>query len=392
MSRTVGRFLVLGVVALAASLGFGSTSQADWPWDGGYPAYGYGYNYAAGYSPYSASYYPYGTPYSTNYWPSSYYVGYGSYSLYPSYAWPGCGCGNSCCASSCCGSSCCGSSCGSCSSCVSSGCCGVGGCGYSSCGSACGSGCGLACGSSCCGVGACGVGGCGVGSGCGATNVAPGTKPKPVPDEKFEARPYDPDAPVPRPGSTERPPRPASPDGLSSPPPAGDPDSGTSRYNRGRPGDTTTKPPAGGVPKDKDGFEGPVPKPAGPPSAATPKEPEPTFGTTETKKPLVPVPQKGTDKKAPISAPDDAGAPDASPSKSKTDLKKPSAENRSDEQPQKKGPALTLQDRSTWHLTGLSRPLFGQIAQTAAPLPERLSPTTGDWAVFSADEAQIVRR
>jgi hypothetical protein len=127
-----------------------------------------------------------------------------------------------------------------------------------------------------------------------------------------------------------------------------------------------------------------VTKPAGPPSAATPKDVDPTF---EAKKPLVPVPQK-----APISAPDNAGAPDATPSKAKTDLKKPSAENRSDEQPQKKGPALTLQDRSTWHLTGLSRPLFGQIAQTAAPLPERLSPTTGDWAVFSADEGQIVRR
>ncbi|HEV7998492.1 MAG TPA: hypothetical protein VGP63_01355, partial [Planctomycetaceae bacterium] len=87
MNRTVGRFLVLGVVALAASLGFGSTSQADWPWDGGYPMYGY--NYTAGYSPYS--YYPYGTSYSTNYWPSSYYVGYGSYSLYPSWGCGSCG-------------------------------------------------------------------------------------------------------------------------------------------------------------------------------------------------------------------------------------------------------------------------------------------------------------
>jgi hypothetical protein len=231
-----------------------------------------------------------------------------------------------------------------------------------------------------------------VGSGCGATDLAPGAKPKPVPEPKFEPRTYDPDAPAPRPGSTERSPRPASPNGLSGPPAAGDPDAGAKPYSRDRSGDGTTKPPAGGVPKDKDGFDVPVTKPAGPPSAATPKDVDPTFGNTEAKKPLVPVPQKGTDKKAPIAAPDEAGAPDATPSKAKSDLKKPSAENRSDEQPQKKGPALTLQDRSTWRLSGLSRPLFGQIAQTAAPLPERLSPTTGDWAGFSADEAQIVRR
>jgi hypothetical protein len=374
MNRTFGRFLVLGLVALAASVGDQSTSQADWPWWDGYPTYSYG-----------AGYYPYGTPYSTNYWPSSYYVGYGSYSLYPSYAWPGCGCGSSCGASSCCASSYCGSSCGGCSS----GCCGLGGCGYSGCGTACGSGCGFACGPSCCGVGGCGTGG----AGCGATDLAPGAKAKPVPEPKFEPRTYDPDAPVPRPGSTERSPRPASPNGLGGPPAAGDPDAGAKPYSRDRSGDGATKPPAGAVPKDKDElFNTPVTKPAGPPSAATPKEVDPTFGNTEAKKPLVPVPQKGTDKKAPISAPDEAGAPDATPSKAKTELKKSSAENRSDEQPQREGSALTLQDRSTWHLSGLSRPLFGQIAQTAAPLPERLSPMTGDWAVFSADEALIVRR
>ena len=86
------------------------------------------------------------------------------------------------------------------------------------------------------------------------------------------------------------------------------------------------------------------------------------------------------------------GCGDAPKEKPKTDAKKPSAENRTDEQPQTGRSALTLQDRSTWNLTGISRPLFGQISQNAAPLPERLSPSTGDWAVFSADEAQVARR
>jgi hypothetical protein len=209
-----------------------------------------------------------------------------------------------------------------------------------------------------------------------------------VRDEKFEARPYDPaDATTPRPGSTERPQRPGSPNGASGPPPAGDQDPGTRPYTRDRSGDTTK-------PLPKDEFSDPA-KPA--PAPGTPaKKPEPTFGTeTETKKPTVPVQQRGADKKekAPILTPDDPYVPDAAPpSKSKTDLKKPSAENRSDELPLKKVSALTLQERSTWHLSGISRPLFGQIAQSTVPLPERLSPSTGDWAVLSADEAQVVRR
>jgi hypothetical protein len=387
MNRTFGKFLVLGVVALAAFVGDSSTSQADWPWWGGYPTYSYG-----------VGYYPYGQAYSTNYWPSSYYVGYGSYSLYPSYGWSGYGsygCGTSCCGSSGCGTSCCGSSfcgspCGGCSSCGSSGCCGSGGCGFSGCGSPCGGGCGLACGPSC---GGCGAGGCGTaGSGCGATTLPPGTKPKPVPDEGFTPRTYDPDAPAPRPGPAERPTRPAPATAPIGGPPAAtgtEADPGTGRYSRDRSGDGVTRPPAT---QPKDNFDAPVTKPAPSstsPPGGTPKDTEPPFNT-EAKKPLAPVQQRGTDKKAPIATPDDDGSQDVP--KSKTDLKKPSAENPDREQPQKKGPALTLQDRSTWHLTGISRPLFGQIARNAAPLPERLSPSTADWAVFSADEAQVVRR
>ena len=156
MNRTIGRFLILGVVGLALSLGGRSTAEAQWSWwDGGY------YNYGVGYAPYA---YGYGySPYSTNYWPSQYYVGYGSYSLWPGSCCGGCGtCGGGC-----------GSSCGSCcgiSSYCSSGCCGAGscggGCGVASCGGGCGSGCGLACAPSCGCSGGCGVSGS---SGCGAT-------------------------------------------------------------------------------------------------------------------------------------------------------------------------------------------------------------------------------
>ncbi len=381
MNRAIGKFLVLGVVGLALSFGGSSTAKAQWSWwDGGY------YNYGAGYSPsaYGYGYYPY----STSYWPSSYYVGYGSYSMYPSYAaWPGCGCGSSCyggsCGGSCCGTSLCGSACGGgCSSCGTSGCCGLASCG-SCCGSSCGSGCGLACGPSC------GTG-CGT-PGCGATNLPPGTKAKPIPEEGFQARPsptYDDTAP--RPGSTERTPRSSSPsaNGLGGPPPAGDPDAGTQPYSRNRSGDGGTKQPAAQTPP-KD-FEAPVGKSPAPttPPAGGPKDAEPF----ETKKPLVPIQSRGADKKAPISTPDDPADAVTPTFKPKTDAKKPSAENRTDEQPQKGRSALTLQDRSTWHLTGISRPLFGQIAQSTAPLPERLSPSTGDWAVFSADEAQVARR
>ena len=213
MNRTLGRFLILGVVGLVLSLGGRSTAEAQWSWwDGGY------YNYGVGYAPYA---YGYGySPYSTNYWPSQYYVGYGSYSL-----WPGSCCGG-------CGT--CGGGCGSCgvSSYCGSGCSGVGGCGggcgVASCGGLCGSGCGLACAPSC----GC-SGGCGVSGGCGAT--APAGKPKPVPDGEFQPRTYDPDAP-PRPN--ERSPKPApstSAGGLVSPPPAGaDVDTGAGRFSRDR--------------------------------------------------------------------------------------------------------------------------------------------------------------
>ena len=133
---------------------------------------------------------------------------------------------------------------------------------------------------------------------------------------------------------------------------------------------STTTPPLGGAPKDDVPFE--------------------------TKKPIL---QRGTDKKAPISTPDDPAPEDTSSTKkakpaTNPDLKKPSAEleDKSDERTRQNAPALTLQDRSTWQLTGVSRPLFGRIANRPAPTPERLTSSSGDWAVFSADEAQVVRR
>src|SRR5271163_3074725 len=124
MNRSIGRLLILGMVGLALSLGDYSIARAQWSWWGdGYPG---AYSYGVGYSPY------WGT-YSTSYWPSSYYVGYGSYSLWPSYSWGRPCCGSSCCGSpcggSCCGGSCYGGSCGSwCGSscCASAGCCGGG--------------------------------------------------------------------------------------------------------------------------------------------------------------------------------------------------------------------------------------------------------------------------
>jgi hypothetical protein len=124
-----------------------------------------------------------------------------------------------------------------------------------------------------------------------------------------------------------------------------------------------------------------------------PKDSEQTF---ETKKPSVPIEQRDTDKrspKAPIAPPDEAAPQDSKPTpKSTPDLKKPSAEKKGDDHLPTKGPALTLQDRATWHLAGTSRPLFGRIANRPAAIPERLSSSAGDWAVFSADEAQVARR
>jgi hypothetical protein len=97
--------------------------------------------------------------------------------------------------------------------------------------------------------------------------------------------------------------------------------------------------------------------------------------------------QQRVDKRAPISPPDDpAQDPPPATKKPKSD-EKPSARNTPAE-----APALTLQDRATWRLAGISRPLFGRIANRPAPVPERVTSSTGDWAVFSADEAQVARR
>jgi hypothetical protein len=384
MNRTTGRFLILGLLALTISLGGWSSAGADWPWDGGYYGGYPAYTYGAGYYPSTLG------SFGGSYWPSSYYVGYPTWC---SYYWPGSCCGGSCGGGSCCGSSCWGGSCCGTSSCyASSGCCGLGSCcGSVGCGGACGSGCGLACGSGCYGCGGCGSG-CGTaGGGCGAAAPTPAGKLKPTPDGEFKPRTYDPDAPG---APAERPPRPAPTPGAGAigPPAAGpDPDAGSGRpYARGdRPGDTPkAAPPAKSTPE----FESPAPATTKPPAGAAPDK-DPPFGTNEAKKPTVPIPGRGADKKAPITAPDDPALQDGVPDpKFKSELKKPSAENPGDNQPQKKGPALTLQDRSTWRLTGVSRPLFGQIAQSSAPLPERLSPSTGDWAVFSTEEAQVVRR
>jgi hypothetical protein len=383
MNRTIGRFLILGVVGLALSLGGRSTAKAQWSWwDGGY------YNYGVGYSPYA---YGYGySPYSTNYWPSQYYTSYGSYySPWSTSYWPGSCCGG---CSSCGGG--CGSSCGSCcgiSSGCSSGCCGIGGCsggcGVASCGGFCGSGCTLACGPSC----GCSSG-CGTSSGCGASTPAPAGKPRPEPDGGFTPRPsptYDDAAPKP----TERSPRTplTNPPAGGSPPAAGmDADPGTGRYSRDRAGDGLKPAPT----QTKDNFDLPATKSGttSPPAGGAPKDDVPF----ETKKPIL---QRGADKKAPISTPDDPASEDTSSKKkakpdTNPDLKKPSAEleDKSNERTRQNAPALTLQDRSTWHLTGVSRPLFGRIANRPAPTPERLTSSNGDWAVFSADEAQVVRR
>ncbi len=374
MNRTIGRFLVLGVLGLAVCFSGRSTAEAQWSWwDGGY------YNYGVGYAPYSYGY-GYGYyPYSSYYWPSSYYVGYGSYSL--GY-WPGSCCGG--CGT--CGGGC-GSACGSCGiSCCSSGCCGIsscgGGCGVAGCG--CGSGCTLACGPSC---------GCssGCGNGCGTSTPAPSGKPRPEPDGGFTPRTYDPDAAPPR--SNERNPKaPSTSTGGPGPAPAAaEGDTGAEHFSRGRTGDAT-KAPSSQPPKDN--FDLPATKAAPvtpPPGGGAPKDDAPF----EAKKPAVPIPQRGADKKAPISTPDDAAPDPGSAKKAKTDnntdLKKPSAEIEN-ERTRENAPALTLQDRSTWRLTGVSRPLFGRIASRPTPTPERLTSSSGDWAVFSADEAQVVRR
>lgn len=378
MNRSIGRLVILGIVGLALSLGDRSIARAQWPWwDGGYPG---AYSYGVGYAPYGWG------SYSTSYWPSSYYVGYGSYSLWPSYS-----CGSPCCGSSCCGSSCYGSSCCGSSCCPSSGCCGIGGCGgcgisgcgISSCGGPCGSGCGLACGPGCC-TGGCGTSLAGPG-GCGTTTPSSGAKPQPVPDGKFQPRPsptYDDVTPP-----ADRSPR-TAPGGAGTPPAAGtDADPGAGRFARTRSGNSTKAPPAQ-PPAD---FDSPTTKTTPtPPASTAPKDTDQTF---ETKKPLVPVQQRGTDKKAPIPLPDDAAPQDAAPiQKGSQDSKKPSAEKKGDDRLPTKGPALTLQDRATWHLAGTSRPIFGRIANCPAPIPERLTSSPGDWAVFSADEAQVARR
>jgi hypothetical protein len=106
----------------------------------------------------------------------------------------------------------------------------------------------------------------------------------------------------------------------------------------------------------------------------------------------VPVPQRGADKKAPIVPPDDATPQDESPTAKPDNTKKPSAERKREEATPSKGPALTLQDRATWRVAGTSRAIFGRIANRPAPIPERLTSSAGDWAVFSADEAQVARR
>jgi hypothetical protein len=377
MNRFSRRLLPVAIVGLVVSLSACPTTiRADWPSGGccGYSTYSYG----VGYYPYTASY-----------WPSTYYVGYGSYSLWPSYSWGGCGssCYGGC--SSCGG---CGSCYGGCSTCGSwcgsgcygsSGCCGIGGCGAacggSCCGGACGTGCGLACGPGCSGGCASGV----AGAGCGATSPPPANaKPQPTPDGRFVPRTYDPDAPP------EREPKSRAPGAAGAPPAAGADETGTGRpYSRDRSGDGTKSPAA---PAPKDNFDAPIPKPpAGGPAAGTLKDGDTTF---EAKKPpLVTVPQHGTDKKAPVTTPDDV-TPDATPAKKSDQLKKPSAEIREDVPAPKKGPALTLQDRATWRLANVSRPLFGRIASRPAPIPQRLTSSSGDWAVFSADEAQVARR
>jgi hypothetical protein len=378
MNRTIGRFLILGVVGLALFTSDRPVAQAQWPGWGG--CCGSGYSYGVGYYPS----YGYGLGSYSSFWPSSYYVGYSGYpawsaSYWPTSYWPT----SSCCGG--CGTSCCGGSwCGS--GCSSGGCCGLGGCGGScygggcggSCyGGGCGSGCGLACGPDCCGGGCLAAGG----AGCGATAApAPGTKPKPTPEEGFVPRPYDPNAEL-RPN--ERPPRPATVPGAAGPPSAvTDPDAGTGRYARGRSGNQTKSGPADA---QSDDFPSPTQKKATPPASTAPKDTDQTF---EAKKPLQPIPQRA-DKKAPIAPPDDAADP-AAPAQNSPSAKKPSAENH---QPATSAPAITLQDRATWHLAGVSRPLFGRIANRPAPVPERLSSSSSaDWAVFSADEAQVARR
>jgi len=376
MNRSIGRLLFLGILGLALSLADQSLARAQWGWwDGWNPS---AYSYGVGY-------YPYWGSYSTSYWPSSYYVGYGSYSLWPSYS----------CYSPCCGSSCWGG-CGGCGSCglssgccgiagCGSGCCGVGGCGISSCG-VCDSGCGLACAPSC----GCSSGCASSGPGCGATTTpAPGARPKPTPDGEFTPRTYDPDAnpkpkPAPTPGATGGPSGPAAAGPAAASP---ETDPGARAFSRDR---------SGKVPPPDNNFDAPVTPKAGattsPPAGGTPKESDPTFETKEAKKPTVPVQQRGADKKAPITPPEEPAGPDAAPpQKASPDSKKPSAEKK-DDHVGNKGPALTLQDRSTWRLAGVSRPLFGRIANRPAPIPSRLPSSSGDWAVFSADETQVVRR
>jgi hypothetical protein len=83
---------------------------------------------------------------------------------------------------------------------------------------------------------------------------------------------------------------------------------------------------------------------------------------------------------------------DTDPAQKPGSEKKPSAENKNHDPLPTKAPALTLQDRATWRLAGTSRPIFGRIANRPAPIPERLNPSAGDWAVLSTDEAQVVRR
>jgi hypothetical protein len=376
MNRMIGRFLILGVVGLAASLCDQSAARADWPWGGccGYS----GYTYGVGYYPYSLG------SFSGGYWPSSYYVGYPSWG---SYYWPGGGC---CGTSGCCGSGCCGSGCGG--SCWGGSCCATSGCG-SCCGvsGGCGSGCGLACGPDCCGTGGCGT----TSSGCGAVTPAPGTRPKPVPEGDFQPRTYDPGSPAPAERSPRRGPRTDSgesspaplpgPTGAAGPPAAGaDADPGTARpYARDRSLDGTKAPASKSAPADNT-FETPAAAPAtkSPSSTSPAKEGEPF----ETKKPLVPVPQRDTKKKAPMSTPEDAPSADSGTSSAPDNShspKKPVAQQ---------APALTLQDRTTWHLTGVSRPTFGQIARLSAPVPERLTSSRSDWAVLSSDGTDLVRR
>lgn len=340
MKRPMLRFIATIVLATMGVLtGDTSGNACLFPWFGcgGSPC---GTGYCGGYyRPTYAAYYPMGPYYS-----------------------PCCGGGcSSGCAPSC--GSCCGASYSSCNL----GCCPV----ASSCSPW---GCPA---QGCCGTVSGGCGACATGSGCSAGPSGAGPSPPPAAhppgsDSNFKPRSYEP-----QPGPDTD--RPANPKTTQSSPPT---DGGG--FQNPMPGGSDTTPAPKQFKRDSkatgDGA------PAAPPDTKAGNV-TPTFGNDAPPKSTSDQPKNSDpadgkqlfDAKKPVTSP---GTPPQSGKKAPMpkDLNEPKA---TDLEPS--GPALQLQDRATWHVTAMRRPVVVGVKTAAAPVPERITSTSAEWVLLPVD-------